>query len=301
MSKRILWHGELTTTRSLRWRGLLWIAAGMAWLLAFLALPALLLVVIAFAQRGDYGEIEWSWTTENFTRLAGFGLWGWEPNILWILGRSVVVAAVTSAVCVALAYPLAFFLASKPRRTRYIWVSVVMIPFCTNLVVRTYAWMLLLSSQLPPARFAQWLGWIPGDAALYPSQFAVYLGMISSLLPFTALPLYTNVERLDWSIVEAARDLYASPWRVFRHGVLPQTSAGLSVALVLTFIPAMGMFVVPRLLGGAKYLLVGDLIQQQFTESRDYPFGAALSLGLVLLTLLGLAVSWRRIKRTEPA
>jgi spermidine/putrescine transport system permease protein len=138
------------------------------------------------------------------------------------------------------------------------------------------------------ARLAQLLGLIGRDDALYPGPLAVYIGMVTSYLPFTVLPIYTNIERMDWSIVESAQDLYASRWRIFAHAILPQTLPGLAVALILTFIPALGSFVVPDLLGGAKFMLLGNLIQQEFNAARDWPFGAAVSFGLMLLTLAGL-------------
>ena len=119
--------------------------------------------------------------------------------------------------------------------------------------------------------------------------------MVTSYLPFTVLPIYTNIERMDWSIVESAQDLYASRWRIFTQAILPQTLPGLSVALILTFIPALGSFVVPDLLGGAKFMLLGNLIQQEFNAARDWPFGAAVSFGLMLLTLAGLFA----LRRTE--
>lgn len=292
--KPLIWYGHLTSERRLRAVGWSYVSPGLLWLALLLVLPTVALVAVSFTQRGDYGEIIWNFTFNNFRRAAGHGLFGWSADILWIFGRSVVVAAVTTIVCVLLAFPLALFVANKPARTRHLWLALVMIPFCTNLVVRTYAWMLILSKDFPPARLARHWGLIDADTALYPSQFAIYLGMISSFLPFTVLPIYACIERLDWSLVEAAGDLYASWPRVWRHAILPQAWPGLLAAVVLTFVPAMGMFVVPRLLGGSKYMLVGDLIQQQFNESRDYPFGAALSMVLVALTLAGLWLTWRR-------
>jgi spermidine/putrescine transport system permease protein len=191
-------------------------------------------------------------------------------------------------------YPLAFFIASRSPGRRYLWLALVIIPFCTNLVIRTYGWMLLLSNQMPPARLAQWLGWIGPDMALYPSRLAVYVGMVSSSLPFAVLPIYTNVEHLDWSLVEAAQDLYAGKRGTFLHGILPQTLPGLLAAIILTFIPALGSFVVPDLLGGARVWLVGNLIEQEFRGSQDWPFGAAVSMGLMLLTLVGLYLLRRK-------
>ncbi|MEX0777972.1 MAG: ABC transporter permease [Phycisphaeraceae bacterium] len=295
----IVWHGQMKRRRALLLRGGLYVGVGLLWLVLFLALPALLLVVIAMIQRGPYGTFVWELTTENLTRTMGWGMFGWSADTLRILGRTITVASVTTAVNLVLSFPLAFFIASRPRRSRMAWLALIIVPCCTNMVVRAYAWMLVLSPQFPPSRAAQALGWIDDGAGLYPGPLAVYLGMITTLLPFTVLPIYTNVERLDWSLVEAASDLYASRWRVFRHAILAQIRPGLVAAIVLTFIPAMGMFVIPKLLGGSKYMLVGDLIQQQFGESRDYPYGAALSLVLMAMTLLGLWLSRRYFRKSS--
>jgi spermidine/putrescine transport system permease protein len=149
-----------------------------------------------------------------------------------------------------------------------------------------------------PARIAQALRFIEPSAALYPSNFALAIGMVSNSLPFAVLPLYTNVEKLDWALVEASRDLYASPVRVFFHAIFPQTLPGLVTAVILTFIPAMGAFVIPDLLGGGKNWMLGNLIQHQFGVSRDFPFGAAVSLVLTLLTLAAFAAGRGRGEET---
>jgi spermidine/putrescine transport system permease protein len=271
----------------------------VVWLLAFLAIPAIALVALSAAERGQFGEVVWNFSLENYKRLLGYGIFGWSPDIILILLRSIWVAFVTTAACVVLAYPMAFFIASRPPRTRYLWLALVIVPFWTNLVIRTYAWQLLLSPDLPFAKAAAFLGLIEPGGALYPTAFAVYLGMITAFLPFVVMPLFSSVERLDWSLVEASRDLYAGPVRSFFQGIWPQTLPGLTVGIILTFVPAMGMFVIPDLLGGAKYLLVGNLIQQQFFASRDWPYGAAISLGLMVLTLIGLAIYRRRGQGVE--
>jgi len=295
-NRLLIWYGELTSVRRLVLRGLAFILLPELWLTVFLVLPSLALVAVAFAQRDEYGNIVWQFSLLNMKKLVGYGLvqTEWSPVNLLILGRSVLVALVTTVLAVMLSYPLAFFIAARSKRTRYVWLTLVIIPFCTNLVIRTYAWRLILAHQLPFARLAALLGLIPEGTSLQPSTFAVYLGMVSSFLPFATLPLYSSVERLDWSIVEAAQDLYASRLRIFFQAILPQTLPGLVVAVILTFIPAMGVFVVPDLLGGAKYMLVGNLIQQQFGQSRDWPFGAAVSLALMILTLAGLLLLRKR-------
>ena len=299
MNKLLVWYGELTTQQKLTKRGLYFLGAGMLWLMMFLVLPGLVLIVVSFASRGAYGQLEWDFTVENYRRLAGFSLFGWTADYILIVFRSVWVAFVTTAVSVILSYPLCFFICSRAERSRYFWLTLVIIPFWTNMVIRTYAWFLILAPELPLAKLASYVGLIPADAPLYPNAFAVYLGMVSMFLPFVTLPLYSSVERLDWALVEAAQDLYASRVRVFMQAILPQTLPGLSVGVILTFVPAMGMFVVPDLLGGAKYMLVGNLIQQQFGASRDWPFGAAISMGLMILTMISLQLYRRRSKEIK--
>lgn len=299
MGKMLVWYGELTTNRHLLKRGLLFLSPGMLWLLTFLVLPGLVLIMVSFAGRGAYGELVWEFSLENYKRLLGFGIFGWTADYMMILWRSVWVALVTTAFSVVLSYPLCFFIAGRSERTRYLWLTLVIIPFWTNMVIRTYAWFLILAPELPVAKLATFFGIIPAGSALYPSAFAVYLGMVSMFLPFVTLPLYSSIERLDWELVEAAQDLYASRIRVFMQAIIPQTLPGLSVGVILTFVPAMGMFVVPDLLGGAKYMLVGNLIQQQFGASRDWAFGAAISMGLMVLTMFSLYLYRRKSKGVD--
>jgi spermidine/putrescine transport system permease protein len=288
-----VFHGGLVKKKALSRRALSFVSPGFLWTLLVLVIPCLALFVVSFASRGDYGQIEWTFTWENMKQLAGFGYFGWSADNLMIVWRSIVVAVATTFLCVVLSYPLAFFLASRPDKSRTTWLTLLLIPFWTNLVIRTYAWFLALAPNMPLSMFLQEIGAIAPGTPLYPSTFAVYLGMVSMYLPFVALPLYTAVEKMDWALVEAARDLYSGGWRVFRHAILPQTMPGLSVGITLTLVPAMGMFVVPDMLGGSRYMLIGNLIQQQFGTSRNWPLGAALSLVLMILTLSALMASRR--------
>lgn len=298
MTSLTVWYGELTTRRTLLARGLLLIAGGTLWLLAFLLLPALVLVAVAFFERNADGVIQWNPTLESFRRLIGLGAYGLASDNLWIVLRSLALAAVTTVLSILLAYPMAFFIARGSRQRRLFWLSVVIVPLCTNLVVRIYAWKLLLSARLPPARLAAYLGLLDPGRDVFPSWLAVAIGMVSISLPFAIVPIYSNLDRLDWSVVEAAKDLYASPLRVFAQAILPQTLPGLGVATLLTSVPAMGMFVVTDMLGGAKHWLIGNLIQHQFGAGRNIPYGAALSLVLITLTLTVLLIFRRRNKVT---
>lgn len=286
-------NGEMVSRAMIRLRQAIFVTPGMLTIVLLLALPCLSLFVVAFLTRGDYGGLEKTFTLDNMKRLAGYGFFGWSSDNLLIVWRSLVVAFVTTLLCILLSYPLAFFLASRPQKTRLVWLALLLVPFWTNLVIRTYAWLLALAPGMPFAKLLSLLGIIEADTPLYPGAFAVYVGMVSTFLPFVALPLYTAVEKLDWSLVEAAQDLYASRLRVFCSAILPQTMPGLSVGIILTFVPAMGMFVVPDMLGGSRSMLIGNLIQQQFGSARDWPFGAAISLLLMILTLSALMASRR--------
>lgn len=293
MSRTIVVDGKPTTRTRLWFSGFGLVGAGSLWLFCFLIGPLIALSILAFASKDDYGEIVWTFSTDNFWRMFGWGLFGWTSDNLRIIGRSVALAVMTTMLCLSLGFPLAFWIAARPRAWRALLLALVMVPACVNLVIRTYAWRLILGNEAPPAAFAQWAGLIDAGAALYPGSVAVYLGMVSAMLPFAVLPLYTSVERVDWSVVEAARDLYSGAWRTFRHGILSQVTPGLIAATILTLIPSLGMFVVSDLLGGAKYMLVGNLIQQQFGAGSDWPFGAMLGLGLIVASLVSLVVLMR--------
>ena len=299
MSRMLVWYGELTSQQNLTRRGLGYLGVGILWLLVFLVLPGLVLILVSFITRGGYGQLVWDFTFENYKRFLGFSVFGWTADYIIILWRSVWVAFMSTLICVMLSYPLAFFICSRPEKKRYIWLTLVIVPFWTNMVIRTYAWLLILAPEMPLAKLASFAKLIPPDTPLYPSAFAVYMGMVSIFLPFVTLPLYSSVERLDWSLVEAAQDLYASKMRIFMQAILPQTLPGLTVGVILTFVPTMGMFVVPNLLGGSKYMLVGNLIQQQFGTSRDWPFGSAISMALMVLTMVSLQLYRRRSKEVD--
>ncbi len=283
--QRTVRFGEILTPRAEIWRSLLFAGPGVTWVMLLLILPGLLLLGVSILSRGDYAQVELPLTWENYLRIIGYGPLGWTPVYWQIIGRSLAVAALTTLLAILLSYPLAFFIAAHSGRTRTILLTLVVIPFWTNLVIRTTGWMLILGPDGLPARVIAQLGIVDQPTALYPSAFAVCIGMVYSFVPYMVLPLYTAVERIDWTLVEAARDLYAGRWQIFWRVLLPQTVPGLISGIILVAIPAFGMFVVPDLLGGSKAILIGNVIQQQFGSSLDYPFGAALSFLITGLTL----------------
>lgn len=285
-----VFEGKLTTRSHMRKFGALLTGPGILWLLVFLLLPTIFLMVLAFAQRGAYGSINWDFSIENIKRLIGFSSFGWSADNLLILWRSLKIAVFTTILCVAFGLPMAFWIANHSKSMRTFLFMLIMVPSCTNLVIRTSAWMLLLGPDMFPAEIARFFRIIGEGDALYPGSFAVYIGMVSSMLPFAVLPLYTSVERLDWGIVEASRDLYAGPIRTFYHGILSQMMPGIIASVILTLVPSLGMYVISDLLGGGKYMLIGNLIQQQFGAAMDWPFGATLGVVLIVCSVISLVI-----------
>lgn len=287
-SKPKVQFGEWLTLRGERLRSAITSGPGIAWVTLFLLLPLLGIVVISFLNRGTYGEVQWKFTMGNFTRFVGFGSFGFDPLYPKIILRSLGMAAGTTALCIVAALPLTFFIAGLPTRFKQIALMLVVIPFWTNLLIRTYAWQIVLSGSGWLAQAAAALGLIQPGEALYPGAFAVFIGLTCDYLPFLALPLYASVEKIDWTLAEAASDLGASGRRVFWHALLPQIRPGMMAGAILVFIAAMGQFVIPDLLGGAKTVLLGNAIQQQFGFSRDWPFGSAIACLAMLIVILGL-------------
>ncbi len=269
----------------------------LLWLGVFFLVPLGFILGVSFLTNGSFGELERPLTLESYQRFLGFGSFGWEPLYPVIIARSLMLAAGTMLLCLLGALPLAFFIAGLPGRWKTFALTLVVIPLWTNLLVRTYAWQLLLAPAGWLARSAAALGLIPAGEPLYPGTFAVGLGLICDYLPFLVLPLYASVEKIDWTLAEAARDLGASGWKVFRHAVLPQIMPGLAAGLTLVFVPATGQFVIPDLLGGAKTVLLGNLIQQQFGASRDWPFGSAIATVAMLVVLAALWLHARVARR----
>jgi spermidine/putrescine transport system permease protein len=280
--------GERLTPRQELGRSALTSGPGIAWVTVFLLLPLLFIVAISFASRGTYGDIQWRFTLDNYKRFLGFGVFGFDPLYPQIVLRSLVMAAVTVTLCIIAALPLTFFIARLPRSWRHLAVMLVVIPFWTNMLIRTYAWQIVFSGTGWLAQAAASLSLISPGNALYPGAFAVLVVLTCDFLPFLALPLYASVEKIDWSLPEAASDLGANGWRVFWHALLPQIRPGLMTGAILVFIAATGEFVIPDLMGGARTVLLGNAIQQQFGFSRDWPFGSAISCLAIMIVMLGL-------------
>ena len=261
---------------------------GSGWLAFFLLLPVILVVLMAFASTSPEGAPTWPPSWEGLRQAAGFGILGFSDGNLRAMGRSMVQALMTTAACAVLAYGVVFFILSRPAAWRGLLLLAVVVPSWTNQVVRAYAWMQLLGPEASLSRLAQHLGLVSAHLGLYPSYLAVFLGLVYNFLPYMVVPLYAAAERIDWTLLEAGSDLYATGWRLFRHAVLPQTYPGLLSGIILVLIPAFGNFVVPQLLGGNKAAMLGNLIANQFTINGDWPYGSALTLIMLVMTLLAI-------------
>ncbi|MGZ5079273.1 MAG: ABC transporter permease [Usitatibacter sp.] len=258
-------------------------------LIAFFLAPALIMVAASFRYPGEFGGMaplikaaggagEAGLTLESYRFFFG------DIVFLEIFAKSFLVAALTTLLCLAMAYPLAMLMARRPKRQRELMVLLVILPFASNFLIRIYAWIIIL-----------------GPLDLLYSPIAVMIGMVYVHLPFMVLPLYTNLEKHDPILLDAARDLGADSWQRFWRVTFPLSLPGVFSGAALVFIPVLGMFAIPELLGGTGDVLIGNLIKEQFLESRDWPFGAALSLLLTLLVLVVAKLSGRLAQQRRGA
>ena len=265
---------------------LIFLAPAAALLAGLFAAPLAILAVYTVLTRGAYGGVSAPFTLENWARLV-------DPLYLAILGRSFVVASVSTVICMVLGFPLALFIARSGSR-KNLYLALVMLPFWTSLLVRTYAWMFLLRDTGLINTVLLAVGVIGEPLPLLYNWWAVILGLVYGYLPFMVLPLFATLERLDPGLVEAAADLGARPWETVRRVVLPLSAPGLRAGAILVFIPCLGAYLTPDLLGGGKTILIGTLIQNQFASARDWPFGSAIALALMGLVMVLLWLHTRR-------
>jgi spermidine/putrescine transport system permease protein len=247
--------------------------------------PMLIIVAYSLLARGVYGGVTNQWTGENYARLFD-SLYG------AILLRTLILSTIATVLCLILGFPLALFI-SRAGSRKNIYLQLVMIPFWTSFLVRTYAWMFLLrdTGLINSALLA--MGIIHQPLPLLYNNGAVLIGLVYSFLPFVVLPLYATLERLDKSLLEAAADLGARPWEAVLRIILPLCAPAFRAGAVLTFIPCLGAYLTPDLLGGGKTVMAGNLIQNQFTTARDWPFGSAVSLILMAVVMVLLILSMR--------
>jgi len=262
------------------------LAPARAWMGLFFAAPLLIVVAYSLLTRGDYGGVEQPFTLENFGRLL-------DPLYGAILLRSLWIGIAATALCLLLGLPLALFISRSGRR-KNLYLQLVTLPFWTSFLVRTYAWLFLLRDTGLINTLLMKAGVVSSPLPLLYNDGAVLLGLVYGYLPFMVLPLYATIERLDPTLLEAAADLGARPLSTLWRVTLPLALPGMLAGSVLVFIPSMGAYLTPDLLGGGKTVMAGNLIQNQFTTARDWPFGSAVSLMLMAINMLLLLPVMRR-------
>lgn len=271
-------------------------------LLLFMVLPMLLMAWMSVLAPDTYGGVRWKeWSLDAYVQFL------YERDLddsltlnsdyLQIFGRSFLLAGFATLMTLLIGFPTALYIALKEEKTRQRLILLISIPFWTNLLVRTYAWMLLLRNGGLIDSSLSWLGLSQGALDVLYTPTAVAIGFVYSFLPFMVLPIYTSLEKMDWRLVEAAFDLGANRWQALRRVILPLAMPGMVAGCLLVFIPAIGSYYIPELLGGGKSLMIGNLIQNQFGTARNWPFGAALSFMLLALVLLAMGVYTRKFQR----
>ena len=273
----------------------------VAVLIAFFVIPLAIIVVYSFMTKGPYGGVIPEFSLDAYRKIilqeqldGSFRL---NYPLIVILWRSVFLAFVTTVLCLLIGFPAAYVIAQQSDRMKTLLLIFIMIPFWSNLLIRTIAWIVLLRDKGPINSFLMATGIIDHPLSMLFTNGAIVVGLVYVYIPFMILPIYTSVERLDKSVVEAAFDLYASRFQVFLKVIVPLTMPGIIAGCFLVLIPSIGAFVTPDLLGGGRKLMIGTLIQRQFTDARDWPYGAALSAVLLVLVVIALLAQNRAGRR----
>ena len=276
------------TGRRPSWQTWLLLSPLLAWLLAFVVAPAVILLVYSFAERDELGRVILAFSLENYRR-------AFEPVYLGVFGRSMGYAAVTTMICIVLAYPVGWTIARAGEQWRLRLLLLVMIPFWTSFLIRTYAWITILKAEGLLNGLLLYVRVISAPFEMLYTPGAVIVGLVYAYLPFMILPIYASAEKVDATLMEAAHDLGCGPWRAFVRVAIPLTLPGLAAGVIMVFVPAIGMFAVTDLMGGARVPMIGNVIQDQFVgQARDKPFGAALGIVFMLLFVLSYSLLRRR-------
>lgn len=272
------------------WRAWALLAPMVLWLILFVVIPGLILLVYSFCDRDEIGGVIFSLNLGNYQRV-------FDPIYLRIFVRSIWYAGLTTVICIVLGYPMAFYIARAGAVLRNRLLLLVMVPFWTSFLIRTYAWITILKQEGLLNSFLLAAHVTSDPLSLLYTPTAVVIGLVYAYLPFMILPIYGSAEKLDNSLIEAAHDLGAGPLRAFSSVIVPLTMPGIAAGTLLVFVPSIGMFAITDLMGGAKVPMIGNVIQNQFLQARDWPFGAALGVVFMLMFAITYAILQRRHAR----
>ncbi len=278
-------RGRRRTAAGPRYPG--WLALpAVGWYLLFFLGPLSIMAAYSFAAVSGYSDVVFDWNVENYRYL-------WDPLYIGIFRRTLELALIGTVATLAIGFPFAYYVARYAKR-KTLLLLLVIVPFWTSFLIRTYAWLIILDPEFPPFRALRRIGFPESFELLY-TEKAIYIGVVYNYLPLMILPLYAALERVDWSLVDAAQDLGDGPLRAFRRVTLPLVLPGVLAGSLLVFIPLMGEFLIPSILGGDKTLYAGNLIAQQFLEARDWPFGSAIAMVVVAGLTIALMLYARLI------
>ncbi|GGH54207.1 ABC transporter permease subunit [Frigidibacter albus] len=267
--------------------------------------PLLIVLVYSFLRPGSYSGVEWEFSTEAWqgiflTRDIFDGTLGWADAHLSIFWRSVKLSLTTTILTFAFGFPTAWFIATRPARARAFWLFLITIPFWTNLLIRTFAINEVIRNEGLMNTVLIKLGVIAEPIRVIYTDTAVLIGMTYVYLPLMVLPLFAAIDRFDMKLLEAGYDLYASRWQVLRRVVLPIVKPGIVAGSILVFVPSLGAYVTPRVLGGGKNMMIGNFIELQFGQGRNWPLGSALAMLLLLIVMVALLVYVRAATKGAP-
>jgi spermidine/putrescine transport system permease protein len=284
---------SLTANRSAARRRWMLLAPALFILVLAASGPLLITLVYSVLTAGDYGGIEWQFSTDAwFNVFAQRDIFtdelGWSDAHLSILWRSVKLSLMTTLACLFFGVPTAYFIATRPKKQREFWMLLVIIPFWTNLLIRTFAIMELIRNEGTINTVLLWSGIIDAPIQMLFTEFSILVGMVYVYLPLMVLPVYASMERLDFSLVEAGYDLYATRFKVLRRVIVPLVKPGVIAGSILVFVPSLGAYVTPRVMGGGNQMMLGNLIELQFGQGRNWPLGAALSITLLAIVMIAL-------------
>jgi spermidine/putrescine transport system permease protein len=267
------------------------LVASLVWLVPFFIVPFALMILYSFSTQ-DYltAQIKFGWALDGWRALS-------DPIVYRTFIRSVTLSTIATVGCALVGYPLAYFVARRAGRFRNIALLLIIVPFWVSFIIRTYAWVNLLGDTGPINRFLEKIGVIGAPLPLLYHTPGIAIGILYGYLPLMVFPIYVAIERIDDSVLESARDLGASAWSAFRRVTFPQALPGLVAGCTIVWIPALGEYVIPEILGGGKTYMVGNVIAQRFTIAFEWPVGAALSVALVGFALVVLAISFKLIGR----
>jgi spermidine/putrescine transport system permease protein len=278
-----------------------WLLSAPALVVIFFAAvgPLLIVLVYSFLAPADYGGVKWTfsfdgWFNVFFERDIFDDTLTFADAHVTILWRSIKLSLLTTLLTFVFGFPTAYFIATRPERSRDVWLFLITIPFWTNLLIRTFAVQEVVRNEGVINTALLWLGVISAPIQMMYTDTAILMGMLYVYLPLMVLPLYASMEKLDFSLVEAAYDLYATRFQVLRRVILPLIKPGIVAGSILVFIPSLGAYVTPRVLGGGKNMMLGNLIELQFGQGRNWPLGAALAMTLLAMVMIALLVYVRQ-------